>query len=165
MPELLLTDKCNQTQHRFNIKWKPQKSTFLSREYIAAVAWDPCGGPGQIWTETYGFMVAGKKGPFVVWVPYTGSHGVVWCFSVLLHCIASRIHRLPYTGGRVSSISDSPISVTPSLKYWAAEKQKPKILGLDPISKTRFWLSGPQIWSLDSMAAWFCTFWGETRDL
>ena len=74
-------------------------------------------------------------------------YGVLWCFSALLHCIALGIHRLPYTGGRVSSISDSPISVTPSLKYWAAEKQKPKILGLDPISETRFWLSRPQIWT------------------
>ena len=94
-------------------------------------------------------MVAGKKratrgvGPI---------YRVTWCRMVFfsaapVQCIASCIHGLPYTGGRVSSISDSPISVTPSLKYWAAEKQKPKILGLDPISGTRFWLSGPQIWT------------------
>ena len=106
------------TKHTVSrLNFKLEKS---SREYIAAVAWDPCGGPGQIWTETYGFMVAAKKGHS--WCGMAAIYRVTWCRMLLfsaapLHCIASCIHGLPYRGGWVSSISDSPISVTPPLKY------------------------------------------------
>ena len=137
------------TQHRFKIKWKPQKSNFLSREYIAAaVAWEtPVECRVRFEQKLMALWLRGKR------ATHGGGVGpiyrVTWCRMVLYtYSIAYSVHCwFPYRGGRVSSISDSPISVTPSLKYWAAEKQKPKILGLDPISGTRFWLSGPQIWT------------------
>ena len=155
MPELLLTDKCNQTQHRLKIKVNFSEHSSSLR---------PLWRSGSDLNRNLWLYGCGEKeGPLiVVWVPYTGSHGVVWFFPVLLQCIASCIHGLPYRGGRVSSISDSPISVTPPLKYWAGEKQNPKILGLDQISGTRFWLSGPRSGLNGGMILYF---WRETRDL
>ena len=114
------------TQHRFKIKWKPQKSNFLSREYIAAaVAWEtPVECRVRFEQKLMALWLRGKR------ATHGGGVGpiyrVTWCRMVLYtYSIAYSLHCwFPYTGGRVSSISDSPISCHTGSEILSRRKSK-----------------------------------------
>ena len=87
----------------------------------------------------------------VVWVPYTGSHGVVWCCIRIVSCIVY-FGWFPYRGGRVSSISDSPISCHTASEILSSRRKSKRRRSLVWTQYRDIWnkilaVSRPQIWT------------------
>ena len=158
MPELLLTDKCNQTQHRLKIKVNFSEHSSSLR---------PLWRSGSDLNRNLWLYGCGEKeGPLiVVWVPYTGSHRVVWFFPVLLQCIVYRV----YMGCLIEEGGSLPFQILRYLSHHGSEiyidRAKSKIqrslvwtsryLEQDFGCRPRSRLNGRMI----------LYFWRETRDL
>ena len=96
----------------------------------------------------------------VVWLPYTGSHGVVCFFSLLLHCIA--LHRV-YMGCLIEEGGSLPFQILRSLSHRLWNIERPKSKSERSLVWTRYLEQdfGCPAPDLDSMAAWFCIFWDQ----
>ena len=161
MPELLLTDKCNQTHSIVSrlLYETPQKSNFLSREYIAevvvVVAWEtPVERRVRFEQKLMALWLRGKRAPHGGVGPI---YRVTWCRMVLykyiaLYSIVYIVGWLPYRGGRVSSISDSPISCHTASEILSSRRKSKRRRSLVWTQYRDIWnkilaVSRPQIWT------------------